>query len=130
MAANTTPKFWFELDGRQYGARFMTIGEQVQAQVEIERLTNGKFSEWAKSTDPTQSTAAFMTQLAVYLNKVIVVWPNDVQPYDLLESDDFDVVARMWEAYGEAAETFRKRRGAPAVSPAVGEAVSAPSLVP
>lgn len=129
MTANATPKFWFDVEGRKYGARFMTIGEQAQAQVEIERLTNGKFGEWSKG-DGTQAAAAMMVQLAVYLNKVIVAWPNDVTPFDMLESDDLDLVVRMWEAYGVAADTFRQRRAAPGVGAAVGEAVPAPALVP
>lgn len=125
MAANTTPKFWFELNGDKYGARFMTIAEQVSAQVEIERLTNGKFAEWSRSQDITQSSAAMMVQFAVYLNKVIVAWPSGQEAVNLLESDDFELVARMWEAYGEAAQTFRER-GRPATGgSAVGAEVSA-----
>lgn len=130
MAANTTPKFWFDLDGQKYGARFMTIAEQVASQVEIERLTNGKFAEWSRSGDLAQSAAAMMTQFAVYLNKVIVTWPAGQEAVNLLESDDFELVARMWEAYGEAAQTFRER-GRPAGSGSgLGEAVPTPPVVP
>jgi hypothetical protein len=130
MAANTTPKFWFDLDGNRYGARFMTIAEQAMAQVEIERLTNGKFAEWSRSQDISQSATAMMTQFAVYLNKVVVAWPAGVEAVNLLESDDFELVARMWEAYGEAAQTFRDRGRPAGVGSPVGEAVSASSVVP
>lgn len=130
MAANTTPKFWFEVDDHKYGARFLTIAEQVQAQVEIERLTNGKFSTWSSSGDETLATAAVMVQMAVYLNKAVVAWPPEHPQEDLLESDDIDRVFRMWGAYGEAANTFRQRRGSPAASPAVGAEVPVPAVVP
>lgn len=130
MPANNTPKFWFDVDDRKYGARFMTIAEQVQAQVEIERLTNGKFSEWSKSSDINQSGAAMMVQFAVYLNKVVVAWPADIPSYNFLEADDYETVVRMWEAYGEAAQTFRDRGRAPRESEAVADTVPAPALVP
>jgi hypothetical protein len=130
MAANTTPKFWFDLDGNKYGARFMTIAEQVAAQVEIERLTNGKFAEWSRSQDISQSATAMMTQFAVYLNKVIVTWPSGTEAVNLLESDDFELVARMWEAYGEAAQTFRERGRPAGSSSTVGDQVPASSVVP
>lgn len=130
MSANSTPKFWFDLDDRKYGARYMTIAEQAQAQVEIERLTNGKFAEWSKSQDFNQSGAAMMIQFAVYLNKVIVAWPADVPAYNFLEADDYEVVVRMWEAYGEAAQAFRDRNRAAKPSSDVAEAAPAPALVP
>lgn len=130
MAANTTPKFWFDLDDYKYGARFLTIAEQVQAQVEIERLTNGKFAEWSKSGDDSLTTAAVMAQMAVYLNKAIVAWPPEHPPENLLESDDLDRVFRMWGAYGEAANTFRQRGRPAGASAGLDPAVPAPPLVP
>jgi hypothetical protein len=130
MAANTTPKFWFEIDELKYGARFLTIAEQVQAQVDIERLTNGKFSVWSKSGDETLATAAMMVQMAVYLNKAVVAWPPEHPAEDLLESDDLDRVFRMWGAYGEAANTFRQRGRPAAASRHVDEEVSTPAVVP
>ena len=120
MSGNTTPKFWFDLDGRKFGAHFLTIAEQAQAQVEIERLTNGNFSDWMKSGDPSQSGAAVMAQCAVYLNRAVVAWPADMPQTDLLESDDVEFVVRMWGAYGEAATTFRQRGAAPRSSDSVG----------
>lgn len=107
MTANTTPKFWFDVDDRKYGARFLTIAEQAQVQVEVERHTNGKFAEWVSSDSPVLSATAVMIQVACTLNRVLVAWPADVPAHDLIESDDQAMVMKLWEAYGLAAETFR-----------------------
>jgi hypothetical protein len=71
-----------------------------------------------------------MIQFAVYLNKVVVAWPADVPAYNFLEADDYETVVRMWEAYGEAAQTFRDRGRASRTGTAVVEEVPAPALVP
>lgn len=126
MSSNTTPKFWFEVDGYRYGARYLTIAEQVQAQVEIERLTNGNYAAWTKSGDDMQAMIATMTQVTVYLNKVIVSWPAERAQINFLETDDVDFVMKVWEAYGEAAKTFRGRGRAPAAGEGTGAGAPAP----
>lgn len=122
---NVTPKFWFDYDGRRYGARFLTIGEQAQAQVEVERHTNGNHSKWMAS-ESTRVTA-MVVEFAVYLNKAIVAWPVDIPPIDFLQSDDIDYLFGVWEAYGEASKKFResRRNGAPGSGQKVAEGLPA-----
>lgn len=129
-SSNKTPKFWFDLEGRKWGARFLTVAEQVQSQVEIERLTNGNYASWAKSEDAVQQLAAFGSQVATTLNKVLVVWPTDVAAFDLTEADDLEWLTKLWEAYSAAAGTFREGRAAQGVSSRVGEGASASAVVP
>jgi hypothetical protein len=130
MTGNTAPKFWFEVDGRQYGARFLTIGEQTQVQVEVERLTNGKFSEWMGSDNDVVANAAVLTQVAVSLNKVVVAWPTDVPAVDFLESDDPEFALKLWEGYGKAAQTFRGQPASRGAGQGVVQAAPAPPVVP
>lgn len=108
MAPNTTPKFWFEVDGRRFGARLLTIAEQAQLQVDVERLTNGNYSTWVASNNPILANTAMLTQIAVTLNKVLVAWPTDLAAVDFLESDDVDFALKIWEEFGKSAEEFRR----------------------
>lgn len=112
MSTNTTPKFWFDVDGLRYGARFLTIAEQASAQVEIDRVTNGKFAAWIKSENETESSAAAFVQMAAYLNRVIVQWPDGMEPVNFLEHDSPMFVFKLWEAYGSAANSFRQQHDA------------------
>lgn len=130
QSSNKTPKFWFDLNGRKWGARFLTIAEQVQVQVEIERLTNGNYAGWARSEDAVQQLAAFGSQVAATLNKVLVVWPTDVDKFDLTEADDLDWLTNIWEAYSTAASTFRSGRAPQGASSGVGEGTPASAVVP
>lgn len=116
MSTNTTPQFWFDVDGRKFGGRLLTIAEQTQSQVEVERLTNGNFAHWIRSDITAEQTAAFTAQVAVLLNKGIVVWPSDLLKTDLLESDDLDFLAALWEGFGKEAERFREGRRGPRAS--------------
>lgn len=129
-SANKTPKFWFDIDGRKFGARFLTIAEQVQSQVEIERLTNGNYADWAKSKDPVQQMAAYGAQVAVSLNKVLVAWPTDLPQIDLTQCDDFDWLTELWEAYSTAATTFREGRARRGAGQGVGSGAPAAAVVP
>jgi hypothetical protein len=108
MSSNTTPKFWFEVEGRKFGARFLTIGEQAQVQVEVERLTNGHFSDWLSSDNPMLANTSVLTQMAVTLNRAIVAWPTDLPAFDFVQTDDTDLTMKIWEGYGKAADDFRK----------------------
>lgn len=100
-----TPKFYFELDGLKYGAKHLTVADQAKCTVEVDRLSNGKFHEWAK--EPTTSATAFLVQAAVFLNTVICVWPTGTDPIDFLNTDDVALVGRYWEAYSKASDKFR-----------------------
>lgn len=130
MSSNTTAKFWFEHTGRKFGARFLTIGEQVQAQVEIERLTNGKYGEWMKSGDDLSFIAALSAQVVTYLDKAVVAWPVDLPKIDFMESDDFDLMMEIWEAYSNAVKDFRESRKAPGAGAGESGAEPAPAVVP
>lgn len=125
--ANTTPKFYFkDKAGRQYGARFLTIHEQVKCKIEVERVSNGHISDWKKSSSDDDVAMANMLEFAAALNKVIVVWPDDVTPVaDFVESDDLDQLLELWEAYGAAANTFREARKPQSGSVAVAGGASA-----
>lgn len=127
--ANDIPRFWFDVDGRKFGGRLLTIGEQVQAQVEIERATNGCFNSWIKGGNVFEQGNAFNTQTAVILNKAIVAWPTDLPKVDFLESDDAEWVVRVWEAYAKSADTFREQRVGGGKSPRVAAAEPAPAVV-
>lgn len=130
MTANTTPKFWFDVDGRKFGARLLTIAEQAQVQVEVERQTNGNFATWLAATNPVLINTAVLIQVACTLNKVLVAWPTDLPAHDLLGSDDQELLMKLWEAYGAAADTFRGVKRQSGEGGAVGGEVSAPPLVP
>lgn len=119
MAANATPKFWFDVDGRKFGARFLTISEQIQLQVDVERLTNGNFAAWMSSPDPMLANTAVMAQIASFLNKAIVAWPTDLPAFNFLESDDADFALKLWEGYGKAAADFRGQPSAGSASEGV-----------
>jgi hypothetical protein len=120
MSANTTPKFWFEVDGRKFGGRFLTIAEQAQAQVEVERLTNGHFGVWLSSDNVVLANTAILSQMAVTLNRAIVAWPTDLPAFDFLDSDDNELIMKLWEAYGKSADDFRQPSVARETSEVVG----------
>ncbi len=105
MTPKKEPKFHFEMDGLKYGGRFLSILEQSQLQVEVDRVTNGRFSEWMKTTET--SVTALMIQTAYHLEKVICVWPVGMEPIDFVNSDDYNLVLKYWEAYQVASERFR-----------------------
>lgn len=128
MIDKKTPKFYFELDGLKYGAKYLTVAEQAQCTVDIDRLTNGKFDEWAKSE--MNSATAFMIQAAVFLNTVICVWPTGETPVNFLDTDDFDFVGRYWGAYSKASEEFRPVGKSGDKSPKVAEGEPTPQVVP
>lgn len=105
---NKNPNFYLDIDGKQYGARLLTIGESIQVQVEVERVTNGKFTEWMKSDIPTLVGSAIMAQATATLNKAIVVWPIGEEVADLFQTANDDLIAKLWKEYNDKADSFRK----------------------
>ena len=105
--ANSVPRFHFDVDGKRYGARLLTIREQATCQAEIDRLTDGNFEKWMISQEINQKVIAFATQAAVLLNAVIIQWPEGEEQQDFTKFEDMDLVTVYWEAYAESAKSFR-----------------------
>ena len=129
--ANSVPRFHFEVDGKRYGARLLTIREQATCQAEIDRLTEGNFEKWMISQELNQKVIAYATQAAVLLNAVIVQWPEGEEKQDFTQFEDMDLVTVYWEAYAESAKSFRGiKPGCVGKSGDMDKEVSSPPMVP